>query len=126
MSKRFEERNKTLRNQPNDFQKTKKQQPFRGSSQNRGQSRLSLPENIGNFRGRFRGNKREFRKPRLDFQRLLRQNQNHNSYTPQQLPQQFFSYRKLFSSHRPENPLPHSLSYRNVFFCFRSMAFSFF
>ena len=58
MSKKFGERNTTLTNQFNDFQKNQTQQPQRGSfSQNRGQnSNPSRGNNRGNFRGRFRGN----------------------------------------------------------------------
>ena len=65
MSKKFEERNTTLTNHFNDFQKNQTQQSQRGSfSQNRGQnSNSSRGNNRGNFRGRFRGNARGFRGP---------------------------------------------------------------
>ena len=58
MSKNFEERNTTLTNQYNDFQKNQTQEPQMGSfSQNRGQnSNSSRGNNHGNFRRRFRGN----------------------------------------------------------------------
>ena len=91
MSKKFEERNTTLRNQFNDFQKNQTQQPQRGSfSQSRGQNSISSRgNNRGNFRGRFRGNNRGFRGPRPNCQRPQWQNQNQSSYTPQQSYQNF-------------------------------------
>ena len=50
MSKKFEERNTTLTNQINDFQKNQTQQPQRGSfSQNRGQNSNSLEVIIAEF-----------------------------------------------------------------------------
>ena len=58
MSKMFQERNTTLTNQFNDFEKNQTQQPQRGSfSQNRGQNSISSRgNNRGYFRGGFRGN----------------------------------------------------------------------
>ena len=93
MSKKFEERNTTLTNQFNSFQKNQTQQPQRGSfSQNRGQnSNSSRGNNRGKFRGGFRGNARGFRGPRLNYQRPQWQNQNQNSYTPRQQSYQNFS-----------------------------------
>ena len=92
MSKKFEERNTTLTNQFNTFQKNQTQQPQRGSfSQNRGQNSISFRgNNRGNFRGRFRGNARGFRGPRPNYQRPQWQNQNQNSYTPRQQSYQNF------------------------------------
>ena len=91
-SKKFEERNTTLTNQFNTFQKNQTQQPQRGSfSQNRGQNSNSFRgNNRGNFRGRFRGNARGFRGPRPNYQRPQWQNQNQNSYTPRQQSYQNF------------------------------------
>ena len=65
MSKKFQERNSTLTNQFNDFQKNPTQQPQRGSfSQSRGQkSNSSRGNNRGTFKGRFGGNTRGFRGP---------------------------------------------------------------
>ena len=86
MSKKFEERNTTLTNQFNYFQKNQTQQP-----QNRGQNSNSFRgNNRGNFRGRFRGNIRGFRGPRPNYQRPQWQNQNQNSYTPRQQSYQTF------------------------------------
>ena len=84
MSKNFEERNTTLTDQINDFQKNQTQQHQRGSfSQTRGHNSNSpRGNNRGNFRGRFRGNNRGFRAPRPNYQRPQWQNQNQNSYTP--------------------------------------------
>ena len=58
MSKKFGDRNTTLTNQYNVFQKNQTQEPQRGSfSQNRGQnSNSSRGYNHGNFRRNFRGN----------------------------------------------------------------------
>ena len=84
MSERFEERNTTLANQFNNFQKNQTQQPQRGSfSQNRGQNSNSVKStNRGNFRGRFRGNTRGFRGPRPNYQRPQWLNQNQSSCMP--------------------------------------------
>ena len=78
IAKKFDERNTTLTNQFNDFQKNQTQQPQRGSfSQNRGQnSNASRGNNRGNFRGRLRGN---IRGPRPNYQRPQWQNQNQSS-----------------------------------------------
>ena len=79
-SKNFEERNTTLTNQFNNFQKNQTQKPQRGRvSQNRGQnSSSSRGNNRGNFRGQFRGNNRGFRGPLPNYQRPQWQNQNQN------------------------------------------------
>ena len=63
MSKQFEQRNTTLKNQFNNFQKNQTQQPHRGSfSQNRGQTSISSRgNNRRSFRSRFRGITRGFR-----------------------------------------------------------------
>ena len=75
LSKQFEERNTTLTNQFNNFQKNQTQQSRRGSSRNRGQnSKSSRGSNRGSFRGRFRGNNRGFRGPRPNYQRPQWQN----------------------------------------------------
>ena len=81
MSKKFEERNTTLTNQINDFQKNQTQQPQKGSfSQNRGRNSNSFRgNNRRHFRGRFRGNNRGFRGPRPNYQRPQWQNQNQSS-----------------------------------------------
>ena len=80
VSEKFEERNTTLKNQFNDFQKNQTQQPQRGSfSQNRGQnSNSSSGNNRGNFRGRFRDDIQGFRGPRPNYPRPQWQNQNHS------------------------------------------------
>ena len=78
MSKKVEERNTTLTNQINDFQKNQTQQSQRGScSQNRGQNSNSFRgNNRGNFKGRFRGNNRGFSGRRPIYQRPQWQNQS--------------------------------------------------
>ena len=103
MSKKFQERNTTLTNQFNDFQKNQTQQPQRGSfSQNRGQnSRSSRTNNRTNCRGRFRGNNGGFRGPRPNYQRP--QNQNQSSYTPRQLSYQQFPQQKSSSFFQPQS-----------------------
>ena len=70
MSKKFDERNTTLTNRFNDFQKNQTQKPQRGSfSQNRGQNSISSRgKNRAISRGRFRGNIRGLRGPRLNYQ----------------------------------------------------------
>ena len=90
MSKKFEERNTTLMNQFNNFQKNQTQQPQRDSfSQNRGQNSNS---SRGNNRGTlfFRGHTRGFRGPRPNYQRPQWQNQNQTSYNPRQQSNQNF------------------------------------
>ena len=105
MSKKFEERNTTLTNQINDFQKNQTQQPQRGSfSQNCGQnSNSSRRSNRGNFRGRFRGNNRVFRGPRPNYQRPQWQNQNQSSYTPRQQSYQKFPQQNSKSIFQPQS-----------------------
>ena len=107
MSKKFEERNTTLTNQFNDFQKNQTQQPQRGSfSQNRGQtSNSSRGNDRGNFRGRFRGNARGFRGPRPNYQRPQWQNQNQNSYTPRQQSYQNFPQQNSNSFFQPQSSI---------------------
>ena len=92
ISKNIEERNTTLTNQLNDFQKNQTQQPQRGSfSQSRGRNSISSRgNNRGNFRGCLRGNDRGFRGPRPNYQRPKWQNQNQSSYTPRQQSYQNF------------------------------------
>ena len=113
MSKKFEERNTTLTNQLNNFQKNQTQQPQRGSfSQNRGQNlNYSTGNNRGKFRGRFRGNTRGFRGPRPNYQRSQWQNQNqihkhhdnsHNKIYRSKI-QIFFSRNLLVSNLRNKN-----------------------
>ena len=105
MSKKVEERNTTLLNQFNSFQKNQAKQPRRGSfSQNRGQnSSSSRGNNRGNSRGRFRGKNRGFRGPRPKYQRPQWQNQNQNSYTPRQQLYQHFSQQNLNSFFQPQS-----------------------
>ena len=112
MSKKFEERNTTLTNQFNTFQKNQTQKPQRGSfSQNRGQNSTSYRgNNRGNFRGRFRGNNRGFRGPRPNYQRPQWQNQNQNSYTPRQQSYQNFPQQKSNSFFQPQSS---SFQYQN-------------
>ena len=110
MSKKFEERNTTLTNQFNDFQKNQTQQSQRGSfSQNRGQnSNSSRGNNRGNFRGCFRGNNGGFRGPRQNYSRLQWQNQNQSSYTPRQHSYQNFQQQNsnsFFSRNLPVSNL---------------------
>ena len=113
MSKKFEERNFTLTNQFNNFQKNQTQQPESGSfSQNRGRNSNSFSgKNHGSFRGRFRGIAQGFRGPRPNYQRPQWQNQNQNSYTPRQQSYQSFSqqnsnsfFQPQSSSFQPQNP----------------------
>ena len=113
ISKKIGERNTTLTNQFNYFQKNQTQQPQRSSfSQNRGQNSNSFRGIFrGNFGGRFRGNTRGFGGPRPNYQRFQCQNQNQISYTPRQQsyqisPQQnsnSFSQPQS-SSFQPQNP----------------------
>ena len=105
MSKKFEERNTILTDQFNDFQKNQTQQPQRGSFlQSRGQNSISSRgDNRGTFRGPFRGNKRGYRGPRPNYQRLQWQNQNQRSYTPRQQSYQNFPQQKLNDFFQPQS-----------------------
>ena len=111
MSEKFEERNTTLTNQINEFQKNQTQQPQRGSfSQNRGQNSSSSRGNTrGDFRGRFRVDNRGFRGRRPNYSRPQWQNQNQIPYTPRQshqnFPQQnsFFFFQPQSSTFQPQN-----------------------
>ena len=105
MSKKFEERNTTLTNQFNHFQKNQTQQPQRGSfSQNRGQnSNSSRGNSRRNYRGRFRGNNRGFKGPRPNYQRPHWQNQNQSSYTPRQQSYKLFPQLNSSSFFQPQS-----------------------
>ena len=105
ISKEFKERNTTLTNQINEFQKNQTQQlPMCFFSQNFCQNlNPSRSNNRRNFKGRFRGNTRGFRGPRPNYPRPHWQNQNQSSYTPRQQSYQNFPQQNSTSFFQPQS-----------------------
>ena len=99
--KKFDKRNATLTDQYNDFRKFKNKSP-RGAFFRKPWSKLKISnfsrgKNQGTFRGRFGGNTRGFRGPRLNYPQPHWQNQNQSSYTPRQQSYQNFPQQNLNS-----------------------------
>ena len=84
LSKEFEKRNTTLRNQLEEFQKNQAQSPQGGSiSQNHGPNSSPSQENRGKIGGRYRVNKPGYKRPRTISQPPEWQNQNCKTHRQQ-------------------------------------------